>query len=1662
MKKNRKNRIAAWVFSFITIVFCMSITPVFGDAGAFPAISAIAAGGSYTVAIGEDGSLWAWGINSMGQLGDGTNIQRDTPVRIGADADWVSVFAGTRHTFAIRQDGSLWAWGDNRQGQLGDGTTTSRNTPVQVMPPAGGYWLSVSGGSYHGVGIIGDSPSAAQGRIVTWGDNYHSSLGDTSVPYRLIPEFVGTYSDWTVASAGRYHTMAIRNDTLWAWGRDFTGQLGVGGSGDYGNRRAEPTQVGTGTNWTYIVAANFSSFGVRIGADAGLWIMGSLNFDGTRVDTPKRISSANNWLSIDSSTDSNLPFAVAIKDDGTLWTMGSNGSGQLGDGTTITDWNSFAQIGESWKSVTAGSTHAAALRDDGSLWVWGANSFGQLGNGRSGISEVSRVPIRIMGQGDVGGQPFVTFNSRIVRAHIANSGEEIAPGTQVPTGTWVVFSITTPTGSVVSGNWTVSGTNRGLGSTQLSERITDDARVTFQWLSDGLTTPSRLVTVTDSFAGIYNYTSSISSAGSHRTGKVVTVHAGERSGYYFSHWTSVPVNLNWDGDGALQPSGSFLMPTAENVRVWANWSDTLPAIVHTVNFSASSSIGGSVAVTRNGSPIASGGTLVNDDVLLFVATPSNGYLFSHWLWNGSLIPWAPNRFFEVEFYSDIASIIDVQAIFAIDPDADDRNIVTFGSNVTAFVPGQGQLANGMAVPDGTWVVFNAYPGAGNRVDIWTVMGSEPPARSLQWNNVISISVNQDTNATVTTASLAIPSPHIIPRTITVNGSSAGAGATGAGVYAQGQSATVHAGPPAPGMRFNGWATIPAGVLTAGHNNPTVTFTVPTSNVTFTAHWIADDMGTELPPPQPPPTYAITIIDGGMGASASSNPATEGANVTLNAGTPPEGQVFSHWSVVLDTISISNSTSATRAVFQMIAAPVTLMANWSMSTAFVPVSTIFLSPTTWRIGEPVDLNKIASILPWRPQNTYPAVNDIIWTAVSTQLTWGSTLEVSIDEDSSVLITSGEGQGTVLVRAVILRGGHNRLDIRQYFTLTFAGQGIEATLEGLESLYTGRKVNAQVLFALDSGAFADEIFPQDFFVGNLPSGLRAEEAERISNTVVSVRITGSPNLTITSGWSLSVPSTIPARNVRRAIVAIPVFRRGLDFGEVTASATVWPGAFTFDINPYVSQRKNVSVNLQPRGMTLRNIRYGNVVLQEDSDYTRNFNYNFVLHTSFLERLPVGQWELTFHMSRGANPTIVMNIFDTSQVKPLVQQPAGSPPVLPKAPIHPDENFMYLTGGIAVNMKQLRWDLNRARVTPEVHGGVAEVTVRTHVLDYLSGTIPGESFEIITPMVRVRVPVDILDLIFGGRLAIIQRGLFYDQADLRISIIDRSEDELVNYMFSSVYPMGKILSPVVQLLVELVETETGEVILTAQEFTRPIERSFVVMNNAGHLRPAGVMFQWAWLEFVPYRSFSSNEITTSSIFPGIKGVVHNRAHFEDVYLMHWGFVQSYTAAYSGLVVPSEHLHPDTVITRGEFAQLLSFALQMPRAGANVSGFVDVLTPNVFFDGVSRLFAAKLLGLYVSGNEFHPNAVITREEIAAITGMAIILGEPVRPSKPRPLELAFTDFVDFNPHHITNIQETVNFGVMVGYPDNTFRPREPATRIYALEAVINLARALGLLDKI
>jgi alpha-tubulin suppressor-like RCC1 family protein len=322
--------------------------------------------------------LYAWGDNSPnGQLGDGTVIDKSSPVQVGALANWSQVAAGTSHTAAITQGGKIYAWGDNSpDGRLGDGTVVDRSSPVQIGALTN--WSQVAAGNFHTACVKTD------GTLFIWGRNYEGQLGDGTVIDRSSPVQVGALTSWAQVSAGGQHTAAIKTDgTLWTWGYNNAGQLGDGTV----IRRSSPVQIGALTNWSQVSAGNRHTASVTTGGELYAWgynNRGQLG-DGTVIDksSPVQVGALTNW----SQVAVGATHTACVKTDGTLFTWGLNSSGQLGHGDAgfpATLRSSPVQVGAltDWAQVAAGSSHTACAKTDGTLWAWGNNSpNGQLGDG---------------------------------------------------------------------------------------------------------------------------------------------------------------------------------------------------------------------------------------------------------------------------------------------------------------------------------------------------------------------------------------------------------------------------------------------------------------------------------------------------------------------------------------------------------------------------------------------------------------------------------------------------------------------------------------------------------------------------------------------------------------------------------------------------------------------------------------------------------------------------------------------------------------------------------------------------------------------------------------------------------------------------------------------------------------------------------------------------------------------------------------------------------------------------------------------------------------------------------------------------------------------------------------------------------------------------------
>jgi alpha-tubulin suppressor-like RCC1 family protein len=307
--------------------------------------------------------LWTWGGASNGSLG--TNDV--TPTRLTP----VTTFAGgtnwkqTTVQAAIKTDGTLWTWGSGGYGQLGINDAIIRSTPVTTF--AGGTnWKSVSSTGRFTAAIKTD------GSLWVWGINSNGQLGVNDLTNRSTPvtTFAGG-NDWKQVSCGEDHTLAVKTDgTLWSWGSGSDGRLGNNNS----SRRSTPvTTLTGGTNWKSVSAGQSHSTAIR--KDGTLWLWGNNNFgelgfnDTAARNQPTQVLGGGSWKQVFAG----ITFTAAIKTDGTLWTWGRNSYGQLGNFTTTTRSTPVTTFagGTNWKQVSASFATTQAIKTDGSLWNWG-------------------------------------------------------------------------------------------------------------------------------------------------------------------------------------------------------------------------------------------------------------------------------------------------------------------------------------------------------------------------------------------------------------------------------------------------------------------------------------------------------------------------------------------------------------------------------------------------------------------------------------------------------------------------------------------------------------------------------------------------------------------------------------------------------------------------------------------------------------------------------------------------------------------------------------------------------------------------------------------------------------------------------------------------------------------------------------------------------------------------------------------------------------------------------------------------------------------------------------------------------------------------------------------------------------------------------------------
>lgn len=411
-----------------------SFTPV--RAGTLAGVAAVSAGTGYSIALKEDGTVWTWGLNLFGQLGNGGTVDDSSPAQVQGLSEVVAVAAGEQHGLALKKDGTVWAWG---AGFLGNGTATGSVVPVQVAGLSG--VTRIAAGEEHSLAVKSD------GSVWGWGRNRFGELGNGTTGARLRPVQVHGLYEVTEVEAGAGCSVALKMDgSVWTWGADNLGRLGNGatssgstpvkvmgipeaaaisagatqvlvqgrdgsvwawganqfgqlGSGGY-DFSPEPVQLAGLPAVSAVAAGSSTCYALNRDGSVSAWggnAVGQLGNGGT-ADSISPIQVPGLYGVTQLSTG--LHHTLALKSDLSVWAWGVNRDGELGNGSTSEYLPSPRQVAGlvGAKAISAGYDHSLSLRGDGTVWGWGDDSSGELGDGGSTMSrQQSTVPLQVPG-----------------------------------------------------------------------------------------------------------------------------------------------------------------------------------------------------------------------------------------------------------------------------------------------------------------------------------------------------------------------------------------------------------------------------------------------------------------------------------------------------------------------------------------------------------------------------------------------------------------------------------------------------------------------------------------------------------------------------------------------------------------------------------------------------------------------------------------------------------------------------------------------------------------------------------------------------------------------------------------------------------------------------------------------------------------------------------------------------------------------------------------------------------------------------------------------------------------------------------------------------------------------------------------------------------------
>jgi len=353
-----RSNLAALIVGMMVVALPVTLqSPQRANAAPMTGFSRVETNGNFTCALKSDTTVWCWGKNGSGQLGDGTTTDRSRPVQVADLTGAVSVdTGGNDFACALKSDETMWCWGSNGTGQLGDGTNTNRSRPVQVKDLTGVTQMATGYG--HACAV------KSNGTVSCWGWNHYYLLGNSG-PASNIPVVVSGISTATQVRPGSWHTCAVlANGTMSCWGYRFNTSAGLTGltllSVSKGQHMCAIASEQTLKCWGY---NDHGQVGVN---------------NTTEQASPTTVTGFADAVSVSSNNHN----TCLVKSDGTPWCWGWNAFGQVGVPGSASQLVPVVVSGVTGVSqISAGYSHTCALLTDTTIKCWGDNRWGQLGNG---------------------------------------------------------------------------------------------------------------------------------------------------------------------------------------------------------------------------------------------------------------------------------------------------------------------------------------------------------------------------------------------------------------------------------------------------------------------------------------------------------------------------------------------------------------------------------------------------------------------------------------------------------------------------------------------------------------------------------------------------------------------------------------------------------------------------------------------------------------------------------------------------------------------------------------------------------------------------------------------------------------------------------------------------------------------------------------------------------------------------------------------------------------------------------------------------------------------------------------------------------------------------------------------------------------------------------